>query len=95
MGIAILKIRKDVTELSNNYVAQAKKMILDRYVRNEARVDHMIMMQELLGMKMECGNPKLQDAIVPAIEELVNDDIVRESGLGIHLTQKGYDLIWD
>jgi len=76
------------------YVEQAKKLILDRYERNRAKPGHMIMTNELCKIKFECVNPKVADSIVIAIDELMKEGFIYESGLGLHLSQKGYDFIF-
>lgn len=78
----------------NKYIEQAKQMILSRYVKNRATPDHVISGNELLDMKIKCKNPKIGEALLPAIQELISEGFVYESGLGIHLTQKGYDEIF-
>ena len=78
----------------NEYIEQAKAMILGEYERNRSLPDDIIKINRLFCMKFDCENPKVGNALDAAISELICEDLIYRSGLGIHLSQKGYDSVF-
>ncbi|MCL2698224.1 MAG: hypothetical protein FWE74_09120 [Oscillospiraceae bacterium] len=77
-----------------HYIEAAKKMIINRFIEIKAQPNHMIMSADLFNVRAKCTNPKTANSFDAAINELKEEGIIYGSGLGIHLTQEGYDRIW-